>query len=128
MFAVTLKITVNNRLVLNMERKVGEIFTDKSGSMILCKEGHKCADCCYCNMSFTHLECLADKKLDDSSCLPDERKDRKDVIFKRITDSNSILLVRDFRTLERIAKEYPGKTLENVIMQLKSRFNEIEGL
>lgn len=112
----------------NSEKQVGEIFTDENGSLILCKEGYKCTDCCYCNMSFTYLECLADKNCANNSCLSDERKDGKGVIFKRITDSNSIQLVRDFQTLERIAKEYPGKTLENVIAQLKSRFNEIEGL
>ena len=34
-------------------------------------------------------------------------------------------LIRDLSVLREVAKEYPGKTVENIIVQLGARLNEI---
>ena len=34
-------------------------------------------------------------------------------------------LIRDLLVLREVAKEYPGKTVENIIVQIEARLNEI---
>ena len=56
-------------------------------------------------------------------CSPRKRCDGNSVIFVSVTNTNA-LLERDINTLERLIEEYPCKTMENVLAQLKSILKE----
>lgn len=95
---------------------------------LLCKEKgvssflealHSCEGCYYLGWG----RCI--KPLDFPSCISSCRSDGKSVIFQDINDDKGLLLVKDIEVLERLSKEYPGKTLENIQMQLQARFKEL---
>ena len=103
---------------------VGDVI--KRGSYyLLCKEKEvssiedTCNGCHYLDWG----RCI--KPSDLTSCSFIDRPDGKSVIFQVIDDDNGLLLVKDIEVLERLSKEYPGKTLENIIMQLQARFKEL---
>lgn len=92
---------------------------------LLCKEkkivsvAETCNGCYYLGWG----RCI--KPLDFPSCISTSRPDGKSVIFQDINDDKGLLLVKDIEVLERLSKEYPGKTLENIQMQLQARFKEL---
>ena len=56
------------------------------------------------------------------------RSDGKDVIFAKIEET---MITSEYTTLEaqiavlrEVAKEYPGKTIENIIVQMEARRKE----
>lgn len=64
-------------------------------------------------------ECIIDKfSCADVQCFDYERQDGQDSMF--VIDAEPDM-AEDIRTLERIAKDYPAKTIENIIYQLKTR-------
>lgn len=101
-----------------VERKIGEVFTCMTGQLVMCVKSSEmsCRGCIYCNNGM----CSYDKST--GGCSPRKRSDGNSVIFQAVITKPS--LAKDISTLERIAKEYPGKTIENIIVQLKSRLNE----
>lgn len=92
---------------------------------LLCKEkkivfaAETCEGCYYLGWG----RCI--KPLDFPSCISGCRSDGKSVIFQDINDYKGLPLVKDIEVLERLSKEYPGKTLENIQMQLQARFKEL---
>ena len=92
---------------------------------LLCKEkkivsaAETCEGCYYLGWG----RCI--KPLDFPSCISTSRPDGKSVIFQDINDDKGLPLVKDTEVLERLSREYPGKTLENIQMQLQARFKEL---
>ena len=99
---------------------VGSII-NVDGKYLLCKEKYEFCEGCY---YFRHDKCM--KPLDASiDCASFNRQDGKTVIFQEIQENKGLPLVKDIEVLERLSKEYPGKTLENIQMQLQARFKEL---
>lgn len=69
-------------------------------------------------------ECIFASPCADFACEPSERADRTDVMF--VADHTPDIN-KDIETLERIAKEYPGRTIENIVNNLKERSKEKGG-
>ena len=91
------------------------------GRYLLCREKIEFCEGCY---YFRHDKCM--KRSDASiDCSSFNRQDGKPVIFQEIHEDKGLLLVKDIEVLERLSKEYPGKTLENIQMQLQARFKEL---
>ena len=110
-----------------MERKIGEIFECATGDMVVCERVSPrlgwCKGCIYSvNDGNNGSQRCADDKSLGSSCTAFTRSDGYNVVFKKIVTDRT--LAGDIATLKRIAKEYPGKTIENVIAQLESRLSE----
>ena len=96
------------------------------GRYLLCKEKNASSVIATCNgcYYFRYDKCM--KPLDASiDCASFNRQDGKTVIFQEIHENKGLLLVKDIEVLERLSKEYPGKTLENIQMQLQARFKEL---
>lgn len=91
--------------------KIGET-TSYKGIRVKCVEHKGCNQCLFC------CPCA------DFKCDPTERKDKTDVIFVAVNETDEI--AKDIETLERIAKEYRGRTIENIIENLKQRQKEVE--
>lgn len=103
-----------------IERKIGEVFRCATGDMVVCVKSHQEASCRGC--IYAHCACAMCGHDDLSGiCSARKRKDGNDVIFMKIRKTS---LANDIELLERIAEEYPGKTIENIIAQLKSRLSE----
>ena len=105
-----------------VERKIGEIFKCKAGDTVVCERISprlKCKGCIYADKS--ELVCRADELI--GACHPLMRSDGNSVIFRKIGINGTI--ADDIVVLERIAEEYPGKTIDNIIAQLKSRLSEL---
>lgn len=100
------------------ERKIGEVFTCMTGQLVMCVKSSEmsCRGCIYCGNGI----CSHDKSI--GNCSPRKRSDGNSIIFQVVNTRPS--LAKDISTLERIAKDYPGKTIDNIIVQLKSRLNE----
>lgn len=109
-----------------MERKIGEIFECATGDMVVCERVSPrlgwCRGCIYSvNDGNNGSQCCNDDK-SLGSCAAFTRSDGCNVVFKRIVTDRT--LAGDIATLKRIVKEYPCKTIENVIAQLESRLSE----
>ena len=63
-----------------MERKIGEVFSDKGETFIVVEDN---GDCCY-GCCFKNKSCLA---YNTGSCSRMDRSDGRDVIFKRLNDT-----------------------------------------
>lgn len=103
-----------------VERKIGEIFETADGRLAMCVKSD--ANTCEKKCIFLH-DCDGCKNIQVRGyCTSRKRCDSNSVIFVRVTNTNA--LERDINTLERLIKEYPYKTMENVLVQLKSRLKE----
>lgn len=104
-----------------MEIKFGEIFEyDGVKLKVVESKDRTCGDC-----YFRNYECCNIK------CIPLERKDKKNVVFQMVDYNNStdgiscyLELQRKFNFLKEIADEYPGKTIDYIIEQIKTRMDE----
>ena len=102
------------------ELPVGSIIK-VDGKYLICKDKIWFCEGCY---YFRHDKCM--KPLDAPiDCVSFNRQDGKTVIFQEIQENKGLPLVKDIEVLERLSKEYPGKTLENIQMQLQARFKEL---
>ena len=43
-----------------------------------------------------------------------------------MSDSEYIGLILQLLTLEKVKKDYPGKTIENILVQIRARLDEFE--
>lgn len=87
------------------------------GKYLLCKENQR---------PFVKLPCNGCYFLEYSRCMkPLDMDCTTSLIFQEISEDKGLSLVKDIEVLERLSKEYPGKTLENIIMQLQARFKEL---
>ena len=99
-----------------VERKIGEVFRCATGDMVVCvKDEGMCKGCIHAK----DRNCRQDKLI--GVCSSHVRKDKTSVIFRKIDTDRTI--ADDIVILERIAEEYPGKTINNIIAQLKSRLS-----
>ena len=103
-----------------MERKIGEVFETADGRLAMCvkSDANICEKCIFRR---DYDGCMNIQVR--GSCSPRKRCDGNSVIFVEVDDTNA-LLERDIDTLERLIKVYPCKTMENVLVQLKSRLKE----
>ena len=101
-----------------IERKIGEVFKCITGETVMCVKSPEmsCRGCIYCS------NCICSYDKSTGPCSPNKRSDGNSVIFQVVNTRPS--LAKDINTLERIAEDYPGKTIENIIEQLRSRLNE----
>lgn len=102
------------------ELPVGSIIK-LDGKYLLCKEKIRFCEGCY---YFRYDKCMK-RSTASIDCITFNRQDGKPVIFQEIREDNGLPLVKDIEVLARLSKEYPGKTLENIQMQLQARFKEL---
>lgn len=84
----------------------------------------KCGGCDFYSVS--HNRCLNRHFNVTGNCHSSNRPDGIGVIFVRVpyTETHDGI-EKSIDMLEKIAKEYPGKTVENIIAQLKSRLEYV---
>lgn len=88
-----------------VERKIGEIFKCKAGDTVVCvKDEGMCKGCIHVK----DRNCRQDKLI--GVCSSHVRKDKTSVVFRKIGTNGTI--ADDIVVLERIAEEYPGKTID----------------
>ena len=106
-----------------MERNIGEVFNFNDDVKLKVIENNT-RDGCY---FYTPDNC--DCLYDVTGLCSRARSDGQDVIFAKIEET---MITSEYTTLEaqiavlkEVAEEYPGKTIENVIVQLETRLKEL---
>ena len=106
-----------------MERKIGEVFEFNGVRLQAVEAKDLTCNSCY----FSNYKCCYIK------CMPLERKDKKNVMFKKF-DCNITIdeilsrveLRKKLCVLKEVANEYSGKTIDNIIVQIESRIKAYE--
>ena len=102
------------------EASIGDVIK-VDGKYLIRKEQNRssikkpCKGCYF----LRYYQCM--KPLDVGTCTTSDGS----LIFQEIDKDKGLPLVKDIEVLERLSKEYPGKTLENIQMQLQARFKEL---
>ena len=102
-----------------MTREIGEIFECKTGDIVVCEEAllyYPCIGCIYEGTNEPHCQ-STDKSIGE--CFHLRRSDDKSVIFRKIETDE--IITDNIVILKKIAKEYPGKTIEDIIKQIEAR-------
>ena len=110
-----------------MERKIGEVFKFNDDVKLEVIENNTCDGCYFYTPD--NCDCLGKRMYDVTGLCSRARSDGQDVIFAKIeetmTTPECTRLEAQIAVLREVAKEYPGKTVENIIVQLGARLNEI---
>ena len=110
-----------------MERKIGEVFKFNDDVKLKVIENNTCVGCYFYEPD--KCDCLQKRMYDVTGLCSRARSDGQDVIFAKIEEtmitSEYERLVERIVVLKEIAKEYPGKTIENIIVQMEARKKEL---
>lgn len=110
-----------------MERKIGEVFKFNDDVKLKVIENNTCGGCYFYEPD--KCDCLQKRMYDVTGLCSRARSDGQDVIFAKIEEtmitSEYTRLEAQIAVLREVAEEYPGKTIENIIVQLESRRKEI---
>ena len=110
----------------DMERKIGEVFKFNDDVKLKVIENNTCDGCYFYTPD--NCDCLGKRMYDVTGLCSRARSDGQDVIFAKIEETMTTpeyaRLVERIVVLKEIAKEYPGKTIENIIAQMEARRKE----
>ena len=111
---------------MKMERKIGEVFKFNDDVKLKVIENNTCDGCYFYTPD--KCDCLGKRMYDVTGLCSRARSDGQDVIFAKIEETMTTpeyaRLVERIVVLKEIAKEYPGKTIENIIAQMEARRKE----
>ena len=109
-----------------MERKIGEVFKFNDDVKLKVIKNNTCGGCYFYTPD--KCDCLGKRMYDVTGLCSRARSDGQDVIFAKIEET---MRVSDYARreaqiamLREVAKEYPGKTIENIIVQMEARRKE----
>ena len=111
----------------DMQRKIGEVFKFKDDVKLKVIENDTCDGCYFYNPD--NCDCLQKRMYDVTGLCSLARSDDQSVIFAKIEDKTMITseyttLEAQIAVLKEVAEEYPGKTIENIIVQMEARRKE----
>ena len=111
----------------DMERKIGEVFKFNDDVKLKVIENNTCGGCYFYEPD--KCDCLQKRMYDVTGLCSRARSDGQDVIFAKIeetmTTPECTRLEAQIAVLREVAKEYPRKTIENIIAQMEARRKEI---
>ena len=112
----------------DMERKIGEVFKFNDDVKLKVIENNTCGGCYFYEPD--KCDCLQKRMYDVTGLCSRARSDGQDVIFAKIEETMTTpeyaRLEAQIAVLREVAEEYPGKTIENIIVQLEARKKEVE--
>ena len=110
-----------------MERKIGEVFKFNDDVKLKVIENNTCGGCYFYEPD--KCDCLQKRMYDVTGLCSRARSDGQDVIFAKIEETMTTpeyaRLEAQIAVLREVAEEYPGKTIENIIVQMEARRKEI---
>ena len=112
----------------DMERKIGEVFKFNDDVKLKVIENNTCGGCYFYEPD--KCDCLQKRMYDVTGFCSLSRSDGQSVIFAKIEETMTTpeyaRLEAQIAVLREVAEEYPGKTIENIIVQMEARKKEVE--
>lgn len=108
--------------------EIGEVFEFEGKRLKVVEDKSACGLCAFCGI-------CSSKEI---ACCLSERKDRKDVYFVETTepltneassnpDTKRLNLLKEqLFVLKEVMQTYSGKTIDNIVMQMEARINEMQ--